>query len=55
MPASDYPLEIDLSKNFLKCNDLIPFIGTLRSKVKSLNFKDNTLSFKGVSFFANFL
>jgi len=55
MPTSDYPEEIDLSKNFLKAADIIPFINTLRPKMKSLNFMDNLMGYKGVTHFANFL
>lgn len=55
MPNEDYPAEIDLSKNFLKNTELIPFIDTLRSHVKSINLQDNTLGFKGVNHLSNYL
>lgn len=54
MPVSDYPVDIDLSNNYLKSKDLIPFINTFKSKIKTINFKNNSLENKGAMHMAEF-
>jgi len=54
MPVTDYPFDIDLSNNYLKSKDLIPFINTFKNKIKTINFKNNCLDTKGTIHMAEF-
>lgn len=55
MPDSDYPEHIDLSNNHLRQADIIPFIKTLRRKLKTLNLRNNKLGPQGCIAFSEFL
>jgi len=55
MPDSDYPEHIDLSNNHLRQLHIIPFIRTLRKKLKTLNLRNNKLGPLGCVAFSNFL